>query len=136
MQTNTPIHALLVLALMVGLVGCAGAPRAKILAPQDGKTFHAGELDARGSVQVTAKGEATDEQDGTLTGQALTWKLKDVTRSQAGWQTLGTGEQITFDLTARRTEDGFARFLLMLNATDSDGKSGNDIVKLNINIPN
>ncbi|WP_309894288.1 Ig-like domain-containing protein [Archangium sp.] len=88
-------------------------PTVKVLAPLQGESFPAGAL-------LTLRGEATDPEDGTLTGTRLAW-----TSDQDG--PLGTGTRLDVSTLSANVHR------LTLTATDSLGLSSQAQVSITVN---
>jgi glucose/arabinose dehydrogenase/PKD repeat protein len=95
-------------------VGSPPVPR--ILTPADGSTFRAGDV-------ISYSGEATDPEDGTLPGSALSWKIvfhHDTHIHPAMDNTPGASGTMVIPSTGHSFR-GDTSYELVLTATDSDG---------------
>jgi Tol biopolymer transport system component len=98
--------------LKLDLVESNQPPIATITSPPDGATFTQGE-------PITFQGQATDPEDGPLTGASLVW-----TSSIDGQ--IGTGESFT------RSDLSVGTHTITLTATDSQGAIGTDSIIVTI----
>lgn len=96
-------------------IGVTGGPSVTIRSPRDEDVF------AKGTT-ITFEGSASDEDDGSLTGDNLVWK-SDVDGE------LGTGKSVDATLTAGETHE------VTLTATNSDGTSASASIEVVVNIP-
>lgn len=133
--------------LFVGLAGCGDdnnsnggnrAPEVTITAPADEQVFTSsahqlvnGEWVA--TVSVTA--EATDAEDGNLTGDQVVWEARKVGSSAWQQQLTGTSGTVTLinddeDITQYHTV-----YQLRVRVTDSDGRTADDIVTIELAVP-
>jgi serine protease len=96
-------------------------PDVTIISPEDGSWF---EWDK----SVTLEGEATDPEDGPLTGDSLVWTI-----SYEGGEpvTLGTGESLTMPLGTECLPHPIPSELI-LEATDSAGNTGTDTIAITL----
>jgi glucose/arabinose dehydrogenase len=101
------------------------APVATITAPADGATFRAGDV-------IPFTGEATDAEDGALPSSATSWEIRFIHNEHfhpASVQTNETGGQLEIGTRGHDyTTD--TSYELRYTATDSDGLSDTDIVRL------
>lgn len=96
--------------ITVNVVSGEGVPTAEILSPPDGFRVLPGTL-------VTLEGQATDPEDGTLSGSSLTW-YSDYDGL------LGTGNSIQVILSEPETGGSeYRNHKIILNATDSNGNT-------------
>lgn len=120
----------------VCLTACAGAPKTTILAPEDNKLFFASDLNEQSQLNVKAKGESIDKEYGRLPADQLQWKVKDLLETNNSFTSVGTGEEVSFNVPVFRTENGFAEYLLVLTGKDTDGHAGTDTARFRVSIPN
>jgi hypothetical protein len=73
---------------------------------------------------VDLLGQATDPEDGPLTGDSLVWEMI----TMAGTTFLGTGEMLNDVVIVEGLQEGFFTFSIRLTATDSQGASRSDSV--------
>ncbi len=91
------------------------SPAATIFSPATGAIYEPGEL-------VQLQGTGTDPEDGALVGGALGWSS-----SLSGF--LGTGQTVTIDTLAT------GEHTIILTATDSEGATGADTVRIQVLVP-
>ncbi|MEM2983385.1 MAG: PKD domain-containing protein, partial [Candidatus Bathyarchaeia archaeon] len=87
-------------------------PTATILSPSNNSTFTQGDT-------ITFRGQATDPEDGRLSGSSLVW-----TSSRDGM--IGTGESFT------KSDLSVGTHTITLTATDSKGATGQDSISITI----
>lgn len=91
------------------------APLADVEAPTDSTSFAPGDT-------ITFRGSGTDLEDGTLTGSSLAWS-SDLDGA------IGTGEQVETGILSSGDH------VVTLTATDSQGQTGTDSVRVTIRQP-
>ena len=116
------------------------APSVQITQPKDGAVLRAKgnggtyDYDSRNRLIFTAKGQAQSGQGDALTGSSLQWS----TRCTGGcggsnaWGSAGTGATHQFKL--QDEQCGPTEYQLRLQATDSFGKTSQDIITIFINV--
>jgi len=108
-------------SIALHILSGAGIPTVEITTPSQNPSFHGpGE-------QITFIGQATDPEDGPLTGASLQWYS-----SIDGF--LGTGKQITTTLSGGSNCDDYRDHIITLRATDSDAHEGTDQIHVVVSI--
>jgi len=107
--------------ITVNVVSGEGVPTAKILSPPNVLFVIPGTL-------VTLEGEAEDPEDGTLSGSSLTWYSdRD--------NFLGAGNSIQVILSGPEPDGSeYREHIITLKATDSDGHTITETIKVNVGI--
>ncbi|HWM10798.1 MAG TPA: LamG-like jellyroll fold domain-containing protein, partial [Solirubrobacteraceae bacterium] len=107
------------------VVTVGSAPTARITAPDDGSGFRAGDV-------ITFSGEATDPDDGALSGASLTWKVvfhhDDHIHPTLDGVTGSTGTLTVPD--SGHSFVGDTDFEIVLTATDADGIQASDSIRV------
>jgi hypothetical protein len=108
-------------SIALHILSGAGIPTVEITTPAQSPSFHGpGE-------QITFIGQATDPEDGPLTGASLGWYS-----SIDGF--LGTGKQITTTLSGGSNCDDYRDHIITLHATDSDAHEATDQIHVVVSI--
>ncbi len=108
-------------SITLHILSGAGIPTVQIMSPPDNSTFGPG-------VQITFTGQASDPEDGPLTGDSLDW-YSDID----GY--LGSGEQLTTTLSGALTcQNPYQPHVITLRATDSDGHQVTDQIDVAISL--
>jgi hypothetical protein len=108
-------------SITLNILSGAGIPTVDILSPPANSTFGPGEI-------ITFIGQATDPEDGPLTGSSLRW-YSDID----GF--LGSGEQLTTTVSGNVTcQQPYQPHIITLEATDSDNHKVTDKINIAISI--
>lgn len=108
-------------SITLNILSGAGVPTVEIISPLDNSTFGPGDL-------ITFVAQASDPEDGPLSGDSLDW-YSDID----GY--LGSGEQLTTTVSGNVTcNNPYQPHIITLYATDSDNHVVTDQIKVAISI--
>jgi cytoskeletal protein RodZ len=101
-------------------------PTVTIVTPEVAGQYIATEVDGEYIAMLEFNGNATDEQDGGLTGNSLVWSIK---QNGGALEQIGTGINITYPLTAPQCENNYEVHLV---ATDSQGLISSSMLTMSV----